>query len=78
MLKNRRTHPQRPSPNNLWAGRGHWVLLWSLPGDLKRKFEHVPYCSFITTTHPHMYPWEPQSLWLTTWLSFLFLATRRT
>jgi hypothetical protein len=30
--------------------------IWSLPGDLNKKFEPVPHCSFITTplmpTHP--------------------------
>jgi hypothetical protein len=76
-LKNSRTHPQRLSRNNPWAGRRHWDQLWSLPGNLNRKFEHVSYCS-ITTTHLPMHPWKPQSLRLTTWLSFPFLPTRRT
>jgi hypothetical protein len=39
-----RTRPKRPSPNNPWGCRHHWDQLWSLPGDLNRKFEHVPYC----------------------------------
>jgi hypothetical protein len=30
--------------------------LWSLPGDLKRKFKHAPHCSFITTTRPPSCP----------------------
>jgi hypothetical protein len=37
--KNLRTHPQRLSPNNLWAHRHRWNQLWSLPGDCNRKFE---------------------------------------
>jgi hypothetical protein len=78
MLKNSRTHPQRLSLNHPWAGRHHWDQLWSLPGDLNRKFEHVPYCSFTMTSHPAMHAWKPQSLWLTTWLSFTFLPTHRT
>jgi hypothetical protein len=77
MLKNS-THPQRPSSNNPWASRHHWDQLWVLPGDLSRKFEHMPYCSFITTTHPAMHLWKPQSLLLTTWLSSPFLPTHRT
>jgi hypothetical protein len=64
-LKNLRTHPQRPSPNNPWACRHRWDQLWILPGDLNRKFGHAPHCSFITTTCPPTYPWKPQSLWLT-------------
>jgi hypothetical protein len=76
--KNSRTHPQKPSPNNPWAWRHHWDQLWSLPGDVNRKFQHVPYCSFITTAHPSMHPWKPQSLWLRTWLLFPFLRTRQT
>jgi hypothetical protein len=52
-----------------WGGR-HLDHLWSLPGDLNRKFQHMPYCSSITTAHPPMHPWKLQSLWLTTWLSF--------
>jgi hypothetical protein len=29
--------------------------LWSLPGDLNRKFEYAPNCSFIMTmSHPHI------------------------
>jgi hypothetical protein len=78
MLKNSRTPLQRPSPNNPWAGKRHWDELWSLPGDLNRKFEHVSYFSFITTTHPAMHPWKPWTFWLTTWLLFPFLPTRRT
>jgi hypothetical protein len=31
-------------PNNPWACRHRWDQLWSLPGDLNRKFEHVPHC----------------------------------
>jgi hypothetical protein len=68
--KNLRTHQWRLSPNNPWAHRHHWEQLWSLPGDVNRKFEHAPHCSFITTMHPPTHPWKPQSLWLTvTWLS---------
>jgi hypothetical protein len=36
-----RTHSQRLPPNNPWARRHYWDQLWSLPGDLNRKFEHV-------------------------------------
>jgi hypothetical protein len=36
--------------------------LWSLPADLNREFEHVPYCSFIMTMHPPTYPRKSQSL----------------
>jgi hypothetical protein len=39
-----RTHPQRPSPSNPWARRHHWDQLWSLLGDLNRKFEHALHC----------------------------------
>jgi hypothetical protein len=77
-MLNSRTHPQRPLPNNPWVGRNHWDQLWSLPGDLYRQFEHVSYCSFITTTHPPMHSWKLQGLWLTTWLSFPFLPTHQT
>jgi hypothetical protein len=50
-----------------------------LPGDLNRKFEHVPHCSFIMTRFPPTRHWKPQSLWLTaTWLSFTILPTHRT
>jgi hypothetical protein len=42
--KNSRTHLRRPSPNNPWARRQHWDQLWSLLGDLNRKFEHAPHC----------------------------------
>jgi hypothetical protein len=38
------THPWRPLPNNPWARRHRWVQLWSLPGDLNRKFEHAFHC----------------------------------
>jgi hypothetical protein len=41
--KNLRTLPRRPSPNNPQACRHRWVQLWSLAGDLNRKFEHVPH-----------------------------------
>jgi hypothetical protein len=60
--KNSRTHLRRPSLNNPWARRHRWGQLWSLPGDLNRKFEHAPHCSFITTTSPPTRPWKPQSL----------------
>jgi hypothetical protein len=40
------------SPNNPWGCRHRWGQLWSLPGDLNRKFEHAPHCPFITTTWP--------------------------
>jgi hypothetical protein len=60
MLKNASTHPQRPSLNNPWAHRHHWDQLWSLPGDLNRKFEHVLYCSLITTAHLPTHPSAPQ------------------
>jgi hypothetical protein len=77
--KNLRTHPRRPSLNNPWVSRHHWDQLWSLPGDRYRKFEHAPYCSFITTMCPPTHLWKPQSLWLTTtWLSFSILPTRQT
>jgi hypothetical protein len=47
-------------------------------GDLNRKFEHAPHCSFITTSPPTR-PWKPQSLWLTaTWLWFPILPTHKT
>jgi hypothetical protein len=75
--RNSGIHPQRPSPNSPCACRHHWDQLWSLPGDLSRKFEHVPHCSFITTMCPPTHPWKPQSLWLTTaWLSFPILLAR--
>jgi hypothetical protein len=74
-----RTHPRRPSPNNPWAHRHHLDQLWSLPGDVNRKFEHVPGCSFIMTMRSPKRPWKLQSLWLTTtWLSFPILPTRHT
>jgi hypothetical protein len=63
---NLKTHPQRPLPNNPRVCRHRWDQLWSLPGDLNRKFEHVLCCSFITTMRPPTCPWQPQSLWLTT------------
>jgi hypothetical protein len=34
----------RLSSNNPWARRHRWDQLWSLPGDLSRKFEHAPHC----------------------------------
>jgi hypothetical protein len=74
-----RTQPRRPSPNNPWARRHRWDQLWSLPGDLNRKSEHTPHCSFITTTRPPTRPWKPQSLLLTTtWLRFPIFPTRQT
>jgi hypothetical protein len=60
--KNSRTHPRRLSPNNPWARRHRWDQLWCLPGDLNRKFEHEPHCSFIMTTRPPTRPWKPQSV----------------
>jgi hypothetical protein len=42
--KKLRTPPRRPSLNNPWARRHCWDQLWSLPGDLSRKFEHAPNC----------------------------------
>jgi hypothetical protein len=39
----------------------HWDQLWSLPGDLNRKCEHVPHCSFITTMLLPTHPRKPQS-----------------
>jgi hypothetical protein len=69
------THPRRLSLNNPWARRHCWDQIWSLPGDLNRKFVHVPHCSITTTCLPTN-PWKPQSLWLTTtWLSFPILPT---
>jgi hypothetical protein len=44
MLKKLKTHPWRPSSNNQWARRHRWDQLWSLPGDLNRKFEHALHC----------------------------------
>jgi hypothetical protein len=64
-VTNSRAHQQRQSLNNPWACRHHWDQLCSLPGDLNRKLEHAPHCSFITTTHPPTRPWKPQSFWLT-------------
>jgi hypothetical protein len=32
------------SLNNPWARRHQWDQLWSLPGDLNRKFEPIPHC----------------------------------
>jgi hypothetical protein len=52
VLKKSKTHPWRPSVNNPWAHRHCWDQLWSLPGDLNRKFDYVLHCSFITTVHP--------------------------
>jgi hypothetical protein len=75
----RRTHQQRPSPNNPWARRQCWDQVWSLPEDLNRRFEHAQHCSFITTTRPLTHPWKPHRLWLTTtWLSFPILHTHWT
>jgi hypothetical protein len=51
------THQQRPSPNNPWAHRHCWDQLWNLPGDLNRKFEHAPHCSFSTTMCPPTRAW---------------------
>jgi hypothetical protein len=66
-------------PNNLSICRHRWHQLWSLPGDLNRKSEHAPHCSFITTTRLPTRPWKPQNLWLTaTWLSFPILPTHWT
>jgi hypothetical protein len=76
--KNSRTYLWRPSSNNPWARRRCWDQLWSFPGDLKRKFEHAPHCSFITTMRPPTRPSKPRSLWLTTWYSFPILPTRQT
>jgi hypothetical protein len=47
--KNVRTHLRRPSPNNLWANRHCWDQLWSLPGDLNRKFEHALPCREVSS-----------------------------
>jgi hypothetical protein len=77
--KNLRTHHRRPLSNNTWVRRHRWDKLWSLPGDLNRKFEHAPHCSFITTMRPPKRPGKLQSLWLTTTrLSFPILPTRQT
>jgi hypothetical protein len=38
-----------------------------------RKFGATVTGSFITTKHQPTHPWKPQSLWLTTWLSFPIL-----
>jgi hypothetical protein len=74
-----RTPPRRPSPNKPWARRYRWDQLWSLPGDLNRKFEHAPHCSFTTTTRTYTRAWEPQSLWLKIpWLWFPLLPNRQT
>jgi hypothetical protein len=54
-----RTHQRTPSLNNPWARKHCWDQLWSLPGDLNRKFEHAPYCSFIMTTRPPTCCWKP-------------------
>jgi hypothetical protein len=35
-----RPHPRRSSSNSPWSHRHCWGQLWSLPGDLNRKFEH--------------------------------------
>jgi hypothetical protein len=51
------------SQNNPWARRHCWNQLWSLPGDLNRKFEDSPHCSFITIACPPTCPWKPQSSW---------------
>jgi hypothetical protein len=51
MLKNSRTHPWRLPLSNPSARRHCWDQLWSLPGDLKRKFEHVlHYCKVCSPT----------------------------
>jgi hypothetical protein len=39
--KNSRTDTRRLSPNNSWACRHRWDQLWSLPGNINRKFEHA-------------------------------------
>jgi hypothetical protein len=78
MLKNPRTHPWRPSPNNPWARTHRWDQLWSLPGDLNGKFENLtgtlaqPQLAPLSRQRARLQVPESQSLWLTTkWLSFL-------
>jgi hypothetical protein len=44
MLKKFRTHLWRLLPNNPWTCRHRWHQLWSLLGDLNRKFEHSLHC----------------------------------
>jgi hypothetical protein len=62
MLKISRTYQRRPSPNNQWVRRHRRDELWSLSGNLSRKFEHLPHCSFITTTRLLTHPSKPQGL----------------
>jgi hypothetical protein len=59
-------HPWRLSMNDPWAHGRHWNQFFSSPGDVNKKFEHVP------NTHP----WKPQSVWpTTTWSPFPILPT---
>jgi hypothetical protein len=44
MFKKSRTLQRRQSPKNPLARRHRWDQLWSLPGNLNRKFEHAPHC----------------------------------
>jgi hypothetical protein len=50
--KNLRTHPRRLSLNNPWAHRHHRDQLWNLPGELNRKFEHMPHCHEVCSPTP--------------------------
>jgi hypothetical protein len=49
---------------------------WEKMCDKKdRSFGATTTSSFIATTRLPTRPWKPQSLWLTTWLSFPTLPT---
>jgi hypothetical protein len=50
-LKNSRTHPWRPSPNNPWARRHLWGQRCNLPRDLSKTFELTPASRQCTSTH---------------------------
>jgi hypothetical protein len=60
----------------------HIVMFWDawekMCDEKHRNFGATTTGSFIITIRPPRHPWKPQSLWLTTWLSFPILPTHRT
>jgi hypothetical protein len=47
MLKKFENSSTKTAAKQSMSLRHHWAQLWSLPGDLNRKYEHVPHCREI-------------------------------
>jgi hypothetical protein len=54
----------------LWPTVTFWDAWGKICNEKYGNFGAITTGSFITTTHPNICPWKPQSLWLITWLSF--------